>query len=65
MCGHGLCCLFVTTLINDPSVGIEKALCASGHSSIAAQHSYMTLDGTSKARLGMETKKGDGQANYR
>ena len=64
--GHGLRCLFVMTLVNDPSVSIEKALHASRHLSVAAQRPNMTLDRISEASrfkaLGMKTKKGDGQA---
>ena len=66
--GHGLCRLFVMTLVNDPSVSTEEALCASRHSSVAAQRPYMTLDGISEASrfkaLGMKTKKGDGQGKF-
>ena len=66
MSGHGIRCLFVTTLVNDPSVSTEEALRASRHSSVAAQRPYMTLDRISKASrfkaLGLETKKGDRQA---
>ncbi len=65
MSGHGLRRLFVTTLVNDPSVSTEEALRTSRHSSVAAQHPYMTLDMISEASrfkaLGMKTKKGDGQ----
>ena len=64
--GQDLCCLFVMTLANDPSVSTEEALCASRHLSVAAQRPYMTLDGISEASrfkaLGMKPKKGDGQA---
>ena len=47
--GYGLRCLFVTTLVNDPSVSTEEALCAFRHLSVAAQRHYMTLVEISEA----------------
>ena len=47
--GHAWRRLFVTTLVNDPSVNTEEALAAARHSSVASQRTYMRRDKVSEA----------------
>ncbi len=46
--GHGFRRLFVTTLANDSSVSVEESLGSAGHSSVAAQRTYIQRDGVSE-----------------
>ena len=58
--GHALRRLFITTLANDPGVSIEETMRASRHQSVAAQRSYIKVDGHSEVAkfkaLGLKKK---------